>query len=132
MKFLGIDFGDKYVGLSLAEEPLNIAFPYKVVENKGKKSLVSQILKIIQEQGVNKVIVGLPYGLSANFTEQTRKTESFVNLLKESIDIPVETFDERLTTKSILQKGEKISHDSSAALILQRWLEKRKFLNKHL
>lgn len=118
--FLGIDFGEKFVGLALAEPPLYIAFPYKVLEYKKEKQLILQLLEIIEKKNIKHIVVGWPISFDEKLTRQTEKTEKFIKELKKYLDIPISIFDERLTSKGIAKEN----HDSSAALILERWIEK--------
>ncbi len=119
---LGIDFGKKFVGLSISEPPLNTAFPYKVLEYRNKKDLIEELLQIIESRNIKHLIVGWPISLEGKETFQTKEVEKFVQMLKKYVQIPVDIVDERLTTKG-LPKG---AHSSSAALILERWLERQR------
>lgn len=144
MKILGIDYGQKYIGLSIADENIKIAHPYLVLENKvvssatscgdgSKKFILDELKKIIAKENINKIIVGRPIGLSGQATEQTKITDEFVEFLKSNLTIPVESFDERFTSKMTLaptklRKFTKIRkdeyHDVAAAIILQDYLDR--------
>ncbi|OQB44314.1 MAG: putative Holliday junction resolvase [Parcubacteria group bacterium ADurb.Bin159] len=118
--FLGVDFGEKFVGLAIAKEPLFIAFPYKTLEYKNKKELINQLLEIIKENSISQIIIGWPVSLSNKSTKQTKKTQKFIQEFKKYIKIPILTTDERLTSRGLSKE----SHSSSAALILERGIKK--------
>ena len=104
-KYLAIDYGDKRVGLAISDYDKVIAFPRDFLEYKNIKDLVGQIKKFCDDEQIVKIIVGLPIEMDGSVGERFLKTEKFVAQLKKAIDqIPVEYFDERLTTKQSIQK----------------------------
>jgi putative holliday junction resolvase len=132
-KYLGIDFGDKRVGIAVSDFNKEIAFPRDFLEYKSLKGLIGQIGKICEEDQVVKIILGLPVNMDGTFGERALKTLQFFNKLKESIkNISVECFDERLSTEyavkalhaqGIKAKSQKGKRDSlSAQIVLQNYL----------
>jgi len=104
-KYLAIDFGDRRVGLAISDYDKVISFPRDYLEYKNLKELVSQIIKFCADEQIVKIIVGLPIEMDGSVGERFLKTEKFVAQLKKAIGpIPVEYFDERLTTKQSIQK----------------------------
>ncbi len=129
MRYLGVDYGDKRVGLALSDDEGILGMPHKTIPNK---DLIKNFKKIIKEENVKIIIFGLPLNLSMEETEQTRKTKKFVNELKRQIDIPVEFENEFLTSVQAERSGvekEKID-ESSAAIILQSYLDSKKAQQK--
>lgn len=124
MNILGIDYGEKYIGLALADDILKIASPYKMVKNTN--SLISELKNIIQSRKIKTIVVGLPFDLENQETEQTRVTNDFINELKKIFTIPIKSFDERLTTKlaNKLSQDNKERHSIAASIILQNYLDK--------
>lgn len=133
MKYLGIDYGDKKIGLAIAGSDTKVAVIYDSVKSE---NAVYEIQKICREEFIDEIIIGLPLSLKGTGTKQTQKTRKFIKLLKEKIDLPINEHDERLTTrmagrmtsgKPSLQtrKSEpKINKDQSAAvLILQSYID---------
>ena len=126
MRYLGIDHGDKRIGISLSDESGVFAFPFLTVEN-GKKA-IDEIKKICSEQGVDIIVMGLPLSFSMKETEQTKKVKEFSKKLCKEIDLPIEFENEFLTSKMAGKQGvgKQNIDESSAALILQGWLDKNK------
>ena len=123
MRYLGIDYGDKRVGLALSDDEGTLGMPHKTIENK---DLIKSLKKTISEENVKMVIVGLPLNLSMQKTEQTKKVERFKVELKRAINIPVDFENEFLTSVQAERSGvekEKID-EASAAIILQSYLDK--------
>jgi putative Holliday junction resolvase len=103
-KFLGIDYGDKRVGVAIAEEG-SIALPYKVLQNNNPKDLLGQLKDIIDIESVSLLVVGLPNSLSGQENERFRITRDFVDFLKSNLDIKIETVDEQYSSKIYQRQG---------------------------
>lgn len=125
MNILGIDYGEKYVGLAMADSDLKIAMPDQVIENKDKSFLFSKLKQIIKEQEIKKIVVGQPVGLKGEDTLQTKIINQFIDNLRKEIKILVISFDERLTTKMAdkLLEGRSPNHAVAAQIILQDYLD---------
>lgn len=61
MKLLGLDYGDKRIGLAIGDSETKTAVPFLVLENKGRKSVVDELQNIVREESVDRVVVGFPY-----------------------------------------------------------------------
>jgi putative Holliday junction resolvase len=126
MKILGIDYGDKKIGLALAENIL--AEPYIVLHYSSLSEVIKKIVKIITDEQIEKVVIGISENQSAD------KTEIFTNYLKKSVSLPIVFHDETLSTKEaqelsiiarINRKKRKEMEDAyAAAVILQSYLDK--------
>jgi putative Holliday junction resolvase len=79
---------------------------------------------LVSEVGAERVVIGLPVSLSGADTAQTAETRSFAEALRNLLDVPVELYDERLTTSLAARLGGTASEDSrAAALLLENWLQ---------
>lgn len=129
MDLLGIDYGEKRVGLALADYETKIATPYKVLENKSDDFIIGELKKICKEERIGEIVVGLPISLKGKAGSQAKKVLQFLKLLKRKLRLPVKTEDERLTSAMVnkLAKKQKVERDAVAAmLILQSYLERQK------
>ena len=126
MKYLGIDFGLKRIGLAISEGEL--ASPWQVLEVKGFSEAVEKTSQIIENGQFQKVIVGLPEG------KMGQNVRGFVKALNK-MGIEIETMDETLSSKKALQamieqgigvKKRRNEDAYSAAEILQNFLDKAK------
>ncbi len=132
MRFLGIDFGKKYLGLATTD-PLQItARPFKTLVNN--QDTIKTIKKICTEEEITKIILGLPKSLDGTINQQGQEVLEFKKLLeKELVNIPVELEDERFTTKiahdnlkeeeKSIRKSKKLANQLAAQLILESYLE---------
>lgn len=123
MKYLGIDFGLKRIGLAISEGDL--ASPWQILEVKNFSDAVEKIVRVIKEWAFEKIVVGLPEG------KMGQNVVGFVNALKRQ-GFEVETVDETLSSKKALQvmieqgaARKKRHHEDafSAAEILQNYLD---------
>ena len=137
-KALGIDFGLKRIGLSLSDDTQTIAFPFKYIINESLKKTLSELKKIIDEENIGLIIIGMPIGLKGKQTEISVKIGEFIRELKEKIGerITVAVYDERFSSvqaqkslieQNIKRKKRKEKIDSVAStFILQSYLDRQK------
>jgi putative Holliday junction resolvase len=128
---MGLDIGDSRIGIALSD-PLGIlASPLLIINRADEPSAIKQIVDIIQEKEVGKIIAGMPLNMDGSKGIQAEKTVSFVAELSRYIQVPVEYQDERLSTVSardliqeVRRTNRKTRYDSAAAaLILQSYLD---------
>lgn len=126
MRYLGIDYGGKRIGIAISDPEGKIAFPKKTIFNRGNPHMTAQLKSLVEEENVSKIIVGLPLGAQGQDTEQTQAVRTFVEILKKEIVVPVDFENELLTTHLVEQAGIKKEHtdEAAAALILQSYLDK--------
>ena len=112
MNILAIDHGKKRIGLAWAQEALGIVLPYGVVET------MDEVVDLIKEEKISKVIVGLPLGLDGKENANTKVVREFAGKLEGKIGVMVEFVDERLTSKQADNMGGEVSRDEKAAMII--------------
>jgi putative holliday junction resolvase len=130
---LGLDVGDARIGLALSDETGTLASGLPTYERVGPRKDVRAIAELVREREVATVVVGLPLRLDGSIGPQAEKVLAFVESLRRALRVPVETWDERLTTveaESLLREAgakrrqRKASIDRVAAvLILQDYLD---------
>ena len=138
MRYLGIDLGSKTMGLAMSDTTLTIASTYKTIffKNEDYNSTIEEIMSIIKEYNITKIILGLPKNMNNTLGERAETTLKYKELLEKNTNIPIVMFDERLTSvisNNILieadmsRKKRKKKVDSIAAqIILQDYLNKEK------
>lgn len=127
MKILGIDYGRSKMGLALADGPL--AAPFKVFHYKDTKVVAEQIKRIIEENQIEKIVIGVSEG------SMGEESKNFSLSFGKMINIPVETSDETLSTQEaqLLSReagiGQKKRHEMedayAAAVMLQNYLDNK-------
>jgi len=131
MRIMGLDIGTKNIGIAVSDETATIAQGREVLRRKGDAA--SRIGEIAAAYGAGKIIVGLPVNMDGTSGERARDSETFAERLREITGLPVELWDERLSTKEaedvmiqadISRKKRRRSLDKMAAqLILQSYLD---------
>ena len=136
MRCLGIDYGRRRIGLALSDPTLLIASPLVIIENRGIKKTLTQILDIMQKNDVGQVIVGLPLHANGDESEMSREARNFGAAFVR-LGFPVEFVDERYTSfeaESIIgsnRQSKSLVDKVAASIILQMYLdERRKSLNE--
>lgn len=131
MRILALDWGTVRIGGAVSDPDGRIAFPLsQVLESKNS---VEEVQKIVQELEVEKILIGLPKAMSGQDTESTQKAQVFIDKIKASLSIPVETADERLSSvgagRALQQQGVRekdqrgIKDNIAAQLMLQQYLD---------
>ncbi|HAR62607.1 MAG: Holliday junction resolvase RuvX [Candidatus Margulisiibacteriota bacterium] len=133
-RLLGIDYGEKRIGVALSDPLQIIASPFKVVANDNKA--ISEIKEIIKEYDVSEIVVGRPINLKGAETASTIKAREFKEKLEQEISLPIAFWDERLSTKSannaLLEgnvsrgKRKQLVDKIAAVFILQSYMDCRK------
>ena len=138
MKYLGLDLGTRTLGLSISDLTHTIASTYKTIryEENDYKFLLEELKKIIDQEKIGKLILGLPKNMNNTIGESAERCLNFKKLLEENLKIEVEMQDERLTTveahnymieANMSRKKRKQKIDSLAAnIILQTYLDRKK------
>jgi putative Holliday junction resolvase len=137
-RVLGIDFGERRVGLALSDPSATIAQPLPTITRRaGKRPPIAAIVEIIVQNGVERAVVGLPLNLAGEETAWTAEVREFGGKLAERARIPVDFLDERLTSvqaeRAVRSIGLKRSEreqkgriDAAAAvLLLQTFLDRQ-------
>jgi len=131
-RLLGVDHGDRRIGLALSDPIPVIASPLKTFTVNNNQDALDIILDIVKEYDVVLVIVGLPIGMKGQETAQTKHVRKFADNLTK-IGIKVALQDERLTSvsakRSILEQQKKASKNkglvdqTAAAMLLQQYID---------
>ena len=125
MRVMALDFGRARTGVALSDATGTIASPLGVVERAAEPAGLARIAALVAEHGVERVVVGLPLTLRGERGEQARETERFVEALRGTLDVDVETFDERFTTTLAAGTPSSAPEDARAAAhLLAGWLQR--------
>jgi len=102
MRYLAIDYGDKRTGLAICDHDETIASPLAVIQ--GQKDLLKKIADVVETEGVEAIVLGLPLNMDDSQGPQARIVFKFADRLKEHLHIPIHFQDERLSTFSAEEK----------------------------
>jgi putative Holliday junction resolvase len=136
MRVLGIDFGERRIGLAVSDPTGTLASPLPTLKRRaGKRPPLAALSEIVRDNDVEAIVVGLPLTLEGGDSDWTQAVRNVAKALGERTGLPVHLIDERLTSvraeKAVRSLGlpkkkreEKERVDAAAAvLILQAWLD---------
>jgi putative Holliday junction resolvase len=135
VRYLGIDLGRARIGLALADDILRSARPLKAVRHRNLEADLAEIGEVAREYEVTQAVVGLPLHMDGTEGESARMARAFAPRLSSALGVPVDLFDERLSTfeaeerlreRGVSARDMKALVDAeAAAVILQGWLDRR-------
>jgi putative Holliday junction resolvase len=126
MRVLALDYGKARCGCAVSDPTGVLATPLEEVPAPGSRRGVARLRALVAELGAERVVVGLPLTLAGGDSAQTAETREFAARLAEGIPVPVELYDERLTTRLAERTGGRAGVDSRAAAhLLEGWLASR-------
>ncbi len=132
-KILALDVGEKRIGTAMSDELGWTAQPLTTLTRSSLEKDLDAIDRLIKEYQIQKIVIGLPISLSGKITPQTQKVLDFTDRCKLKWTLPIETWDESLTTKSAektlleanvsRKKRKKVIDKIAAVFILKSYLE---------
>ncbi|HZG83930.1 Holliday junction resolvase RuvX [Paenibacillus sp.] len=136
MRLMGIDYGDRQIGVAVSDELFLTAQGVTTLRNSGDERVLNDIAALAKEYGVAEVVVGLPKNMNGSIGPRGEIAQAFAASLAETLHLPVVLWDERLTTMSaqrtlieadVSRKKRKAVIDKmAAALILQNYMDAKK------
>ena len=131
-RLLGLDVGDRRIGLAVSIPPGELVLPAGYLLRRNRRADIASILEQAGQRDAAAIVVGMPYDTHGRSGDQTRKTASLVRALHLATDIPVLTIDESFSTNAavndLAQSGQRPSRDpgsidaAAAVTILRRFL----------
>lgn len=134
MRIMGLDVGDKTIGVAVSDPLGWTAQGIEVIRREGDINRdFARLTELVQEYQVERILVGLPKNMNGTIGPQGEKVQEFIKELQERINLPVKVWDERLSTvaaeKTLLladvsrSKRKKVIDKMAAAIILQGYLD---------
>ena len=123
MRVLALDHGAARCGAAISDPTGELATPLPVIANPGTRRGFAALLELIREREPERIVVGLPLTLAGEEGAQAKEARTFADRLEREAALPVELYDERLTTRLAARTGGRASEDSRAAAhLLEGWL----------
>jgi len=134
MRVLGLDIGDKRIGVALSDPQGLLASALTIIERRDSAADIQAILDLVEKHGVERIVIGLPLSLDGSIGQQAEKVQAFAKMLGQKVDVPVESWDERLSTvaaeRLLIEVGAKRAKRKkqrdaiAASFILQGYLDR--------
>ncbi len=126
-RVLALDYGSARCGVAVSDPTGTLATPLEPVLRPGTRKGVGRIAALVADLGAERVVVGLPLSLSGEDSDQTREVREYVQRLRDRLNLPIEVYDERFTTKLAHRSGGATAEDSrAAAVLLEGWLARER------
>ena len=124
MKVLALDYGAARTGVAVSDATGTIARPLGVVMRAASEDGLAELRSLVLEHEVERLVVGMPLTLRGERGAQALETDAFVDVLRDAVDVPVETYDERFTTALAVRDGGAADEDARAAAhLLESYLQ---------
>jgi putative Holliday junction resolvase len=133
MRILGLDLGERRVGVAISDSIGMLAHPLTTLLVTGDRSLLEQVQGLIQEHEIERLVVGLPFNNDGSLGPRGERIEALAAKLADATLKPVERIDERFTSReaqrALLHAPKKVRNDktaldmASATIILQSYLD---------
>jgi len=124
---LALDYGAARCGCAVSDPTGVLATPLDSISDPGSDRGLEEISRLVADSQAERVVVGLPVSLSGHEGPQAEEARRFAELLAERLEVPVETFDERFTTRLAQRTPGRMPEDSRAAAhLLESYLTARR------
>ena len=136
MRIVGLDLGEKRIGVAAADDRTGVAVPVTTVPTGA--DLVGTVSSVVREQAADELVIGMPLSMTGALGPQAQKTAAIVDELRELLAIPVHTWDERLSSVQASRSAPALGRKKSArtavagrdaaaaAIILQAFMDRRR------
>ncbi len=132
-RILGLDVGDKWIGVAMSDPSGTLATPLTRIAAIDTEATVEAIRQLVRQYEVGCIVAGMPYSLDGSLGQQANRVQDFVQTLSQHLEVRIETWDERFSTVAAQQRmaeagirkerrRERIDA-VAAALILQEYLD---------
>jgi len=124
VKVLALDYGAARTGVAVSDATGTISRPLGVVVRAASEDGLAELRSLVVEHEVELVVVGMPLTLRGEHGAQALETDDFLDVLRDTVDVPVETYDERFTTALAARDGGAADEDARAAAhLLESYLQ---------
>lgn len=133
---MAIDYGERRVGLALSNPEFDFVSGLPTIDRKTLKGpVVEAIARVVEERGVDRVVLGIPYTMEGEEGAQAAEVRAFEAELRSAFDVPIDEWDERLTTEAARRALREAGHTDrtmrdrldqlAAVLMLEGYLRRR-------
>ena len=140
MRIMGLDFGSKTIGVAVSDALLWTAQGVKTIRRS--KAELDELRELIREYEVNEIVIGYPRNMNGTMGPRCELTDEFAKVLRQEFELPVELWDERLSTvaaqRTLLEadvsraKRKLVIDKMAAVFILQGYLDRRQSKNRQV
>lgn len=136
MRIMGFDVGTKTIGVAISDESGLIAQPLCVIKRSSLSVDLEKIRSLTEGHSIKLIVVGMPVNMDGTPGPRAKETQRFIDKIKDKIPVPIETWDERLSTVAVTRvliegdasraKRKSVVDKLAASYILQGYLDSRR------
>jgi len=116
MNILGLDYGQKRIGLAWVQTGLDLILPYGIVVNDA--TAINQLAELVRSEHIDRIVVGLPIGMDGGENDNTKRIRSFADDLRNATNSDVVLYDERFSSQQADAMGGDASRDEKSAMVI--------------
>ena len=130
---MGIDYGTKRIGIAISDPKCTMALPLETIQVTSDNSYMQKIKEVAQAYSITHIVVGLPYNMDGSLGESGHNVIKWAAQLKKFLELPVEFWDERLSTSAAHdllmnidvngRKRKKLVDKIAASIILKEYID---------
>lgn len=125
-KILALDLGNRRTGVAVSDKDQKVAFLRDELEHQSDAELLSLLKSLAEQEDFVGILVGMPLRLSGEASPQTIKVEEQIKQIKESLNLPIATIDERFSTQEAFAPKMKVVDSRSAQILLENYFSSLK------
>jgi putative Holliday junction resolvase len=135
MRIIGLDWGTRRLGFAASDPDGILSLPLEAIEVRDPKHTIEVVKVVCDRESADMLVVGMPFNMDGSSGEMVAHVEAFIEKMREVVSIPIETWDERLTTMGVenamrrdnvkSDKRKKLRDKLAAQAILQGYLDSR-------
>lgn len=136
-RILGLDYGEKRLGFALSDPTEMLATPLRVVTCRSEQEALIETIRVCKKTGAERLVVGMPINMNGTRGPAAQNVDQFIAKLSKILAIPIETWDERLSTKSAIdvlieggasrKRRKEVVDKLAAQIFLQNYLDAKAF-----
>ena len=112
-RLLGIDPGNKNIGIAICDENQKVATPFKIIQKSKFENFIKEINEIIKENSIKGIVVGNPINMDGSISKSSQSAHDFCKNLSKNITIPITKWDERLSSSGAFKITKELNVNSS-------------------
>ena len=112
-RLLGVDHGNKNIGIAICDENQKVATPFKTIQKSKFKNLLNEIKEIIRENSIQGIVVGNPIKMDGSVGNSSKSAYDFSKNLSKNITIPITMWDERLSSEGSFKMAKELDTNTS-------------------
>ncbi|MFA5062352.1 MAG: Holliday junction resolvase RuvX [Patescibacteria group bacterium] len=118
MNILGVDYGEKRIGLAWMDTGLDVVLPFGIILNESESDALAKLTDLVKKEKIDEVVFGLPFNLDGTENGHTKQIRNFAELFQNRTDVKIDYVNEMFSSQQADQMGGGVSRDEKAAMVI--------------